>query len=582
MGVYRHFPYSNFHEMNLDWLLSAWDKFIEEFDIWQHDINDTIEEFRTFLENLHMEEYVKETLDQWLEDGVFTDIINSLAMPQRELIIAREGRYNSIRPNVLGSQGCCYDGSYLYFSGNVLPGNTNQVITRCNLNGDILDTHEFTELSHAGSIAVDDNYIYVAPVFNSPLYILDKNTWEIVSTVENAESATITAVSIADGVVYALGNDSTTPTGILNFCRLSEDRTSLELIHQFTRPINDTYQNMLVYQNTIYILWNNGTQIYTYNLQTGVRGNVYNVPSGDGYFSTGEVEDLMVINGAIYLFGTDYYRYSTEYDFMCNQIFKTNLVVGTMVENENILSYMESATRLGLTVNPNADFEFNPRTTFTTLEEACMVANYHNNADITCSGLTTGYAQLVHGSYHILCTGNNNVITKIYVADAEVFADSILGMTIESIATINAKLYVHKASITTSINVQLSELTFNKVNLGSLPALATSKSIFNFNFIDAVNPDLFINNQYSGQSIVNIYSLAVNNILKLMSIGGGGSFSFWGGSTGQVGFRLTQTMVVNQAIDTTINGTHIVYADGAFTSGVSTSTLIEMKTIITA
>lgn len=583
MGIYRQFPYSNFHEMNLDWLLNTWKEFSAQFESWKDDVDAAIEEFRKYLEDLHIDDYVQEVLNQWFEDGVFTDIINSLAMPQRELIIAREGRYNSIAPNVLGSQGIFYDGSYLFFSGNDNPpGNDTQVITRCNLNGDVLDTHSFTELSHAGSIAADDSYIYVAPVFKSPLYIIDKNTWDIVATVENEESATITAVSIADGVVYALGNDKTTPTGILNFCRLSDDHTSLDLMHQFTRPINDTYQNMMVYGNTIYILWNNGTQIYSYDLQTGVKGKAYNVPDGDGFFSTGEVEDMTVINGAIYLLGVDYYRYSTDYNFMCNQIFKTNLIVETVVENENPMSYMAAQSRLALTVDPAGDFEFNPRTAFTTLEEACMVANYHRSGEITCSGLTEGYAQLLNGSYKIICTGTGNVITKVYAADADVKVDSILGMTIGSIATIHANLYIHKATITTSINVQYSELTFDKINLGTLPALATAKSIFNFNNIDAVNPNLSVNNQYSGQSVVNIFSLAVDNILKLAAIGAGGSFTFWGGSTGQVGFRLTQTMLLNQAIDTTIGSVHIVYADGSFTSGVSATTLIEIKSLMTA
>ena len=82
MGIFRHFPYTNFHELNLDWFLDQfkelthdWDYYNELWSAWKTDItndfNEVSNEFKDLEEYIHyilgdtaFEDYIY----QWLEE----------------------------------------------------------------------------------------------------------------------------------------------------------------------------------------------------------------------------------------------------------------------------------------------------------------------------------------------------------------------------------------------------------------------------------------------------------------------------------------------------------------------------------
>lgn len=106
MGIFQQFPYTNFHEMNLDQflkefknLISEWQQYNTEWESWQNDINATIEEFRTLLDQDHMSEYIRIVINDMIEDGSFQDIL--AAMLNNEFI---DGDYNITRFNNADSQ----------------------------------------------------------------------------------------------------------------------------------------------------------------------------------------------------------------------------------------------------------------------------------------------------------------------------------------------------------------------------------------------------------------------------------------------------------------------------------------------
>ncbi len=99
MGIFRQFPYSNFHDMNMDWLLNefnelinTWKEYNENWENWMNDVNATIEEFRTLIDQKHISVYLREIIDKMIEDGEFQDILAS--MLNNEFI---DGDYNITR-----------------------------------------------------------------------------------------------------------------------------------------------------------------------------------------------------------------------------------------------------------------------------------------------------------------------------------------------------------------------------------------------------------------------------------------------------------------------------------------------------
>ena len=64
MGLFEHFPYTNFHELNLSWLLR---------DLKA--LSGKMEDLEKYIHDLNIPEDVKEIMDQWLQDGTLEDIV---------------------------------------------------------------------------------------------------------------------------------------------------------------------------------------------------------------------------------------------------------------------------------------------------------------------------------------------------------------------------------------------------------------------------------------------------------------------------------------------------------------------------
>ena len=59
MGIFRQFPYTNFHEINLDWILNNIKKFGEDIGILEKKMDDFIAE---------TEPTIRDEVDQWLDE----------------------------------------------------------------------------------------------------------------------------------------------------------------------------------------------------------------------------------------------------------------------------------------------------------------------------------------------------------------------------------------------------------------------------------------------------------------------------------------------------------------------------------
>lgn len=83
MGLFENFPYTNFHRMNLDWLLTEMKRLIEEWADMQQNFNDletAFQDLKNYCENyfatLDLSQEVSDVLDRMLADGDLDPIIN--------------------------------------------------------------------------------------------------------------------------------------------------------------------------------------------------------------------------------------------------------------------------------------------------------------------------------------------------------------------------------------------------------------------------------------------------------------------------------------------------------------------------
>lgn len=83
MGVFDHFPYTNFHELNLDWILKHFKEFIaelSELEDWRAQHEQDYEELKKIVDDIEQgifPDQVYQKLYKWLQANMF-DIIGNM------------------------------------------------------------------------------------------------------------------------------------------------------------------------------------------------------------------------------------------------------------------------------------------------------------------------------------------------------------------------------------------------------------------------------------------------------------------------------------------------------------------------
>lgn len=77
MGVYRHFPYSNFHEMNMDEIIKICKDLVDNFAEIEDDWTNFREYVNNYFANLDVSDEVRANLEEMLNNGEFNAIINT-------------------------------------------------------------------------------------------------------------------------------------------------------------------------------------------------------------------------------------------------------------------------------------------------------------------------------------------------------------------------------------------------------------------------------------------------------------------------------------------------------------------------
>ena len=85
MGLFEHFPYTNFHELNLSWFLDTFRELLTEWEeqkVEFQNLKDAWEAMRTWIteyfDNLDVQEEINNKLDQMLADGSLESIFNDV------------------------------------------------------------------------------------------------------------------------------------------------------------------------------------------------------------------------------------------------------------------------------------------------------------------------------------------------------------------------------------------------------------------------------------------------------------------------------------------------------------------------
>ena len=517
MGLFEHFPYTNFHELNLDWILSQTKKLAED----SSELLASFEDLKNYVMNLDLQSEVDTKIDEMAEAGYFDHLADkSFSIKGENVQICRKGRlldnFNYTGGSrVLGGQSVCFDGQ-IYYSSGELP-NGNGTVTAWSGTGQLLNSKtDYDNIGHGNSIAVLDDVLYIADGGGAALYKVDKTDLSYIGSIDMSEIySNCYSVSVDDDKIYTLGRGAA-DTSLNIICKVSQ-QGHITPVCSFTVK-NSVRQGFTVKGDFAYVLFNRSNQIYKIRLSDGAVIFSYKLPKGDGYNPLGEPEDLFKIGDVVCIAAALYYPsklLSSVDSALMAQIFETD--IDHVLQQAQLASYMQPFYRIRLSVSENNELVFNPENNFTTIEEACFIATYLGGAQIVISGVSHGYARLTDGIYSVTGTSGSRTISALDCENARILTSQI--------GAANAYLYKTAADLKAFTAGELLRADFSSVKLDyavleDCEAVTAARSSFTFNDVASIAGTMAITISEATSTNVSVFTPYVDSVSLLGQLTG--------------------------------------------------------------
>ena len=177
MGLFDQFPYTNFHEMNQDWLLQVCKQLAEDMATVQAEWTDTKDYIDNYFKNLDIDEEIKEAIlyqvEQMAADGTLDQIVSGVV--SRELpeytapvfVSGTSGMTDNKKVYVNTTNGhiYAYNGTAFYDTGLSYAFDSSLVINNSAVLADNTDLNSLTQLNTMYYLSSDRTYT------NKPSYM---------------------------------------------------------------------------------------------------------------------------------------------------------------------------------------------------------------------------------------------------------------------------------------------------------------------------------------------------------------------------------------------------------------------------
>lgn len=357
MGIYRQFPYTNFHDINLDWILERLREYMDltdllekniiefegrvEIDIenFKNEVNADIEGFKeyvtTYLENLSVPEEVRKILDEWLDEGIFDELLTELVDKYMEEVVEAQKRlltsndidvenlysyvFNDSRGgDVSGAQYPVFqaivvseNGYFITVSNDERP-NAQNPSNRCKLreynSAGVFQREAYVDGGHCNGMTYKDGQIFIAWMSE-----WDGSSWVSTNkiTVVNYPSFLVDRIITVDNniraIAYNQDKDQFITCGGDYYYIYNNDLT--ELITTFTLPTSFSadqgLQDIFYYNNYVGVICSYPNLIAFYDLDSHELVKYYNPTQriSNSGVPFNEIESAYVYDHKIYMCG---------------------------------------------------------------------------------------------------------------------------------------------------------------------------------------------------------------------------------------------------------------------------------------
>ena len=328
MGVFDHFPYTNFHELNLNWIVNEIKKLVNDYEKLNGLFKD-FEELKQYVidyfNNADFLDDIETILLQMVTDG----IINVSNVNFESVKVMNGNNVLEMMENGLYLQGGCYveNGVFVYAAVSYNSNDNDLVAVDMNTGTELWRYN--LPIEHANAIAYRkyDRKLYIAPCetvvieqgqqttqYSKNIYVVDY---------DNPSAVVETIVSPARGFIYSIAYDETSDTfystnftgnvdGDSNvlfeyngiFTSVKNEITLLDDYAVANTPALDNQGVQCVHNGVAWIVYYNPTRIIAgFDVKTGEKLVEYTIPKVfNKYSQVGEMQ-FMTCNDNDYYIG---------------------------------------------------------------------------------------------------------------------------------------------------------------------------------------------------------------------------------------------------------------------------------------
>lgn len=330
---FESFPYSDFHSLNLDWILRKMKELIEQWAIMKNgfiDISKAFEELKEYLDkffkHLDLQDEVNKKLEEMASTGELYSLLNEYNNSFHLHRIARtmyeSGKFGSITNEYCYPQGIAYNAAEkeLCIAYEKYYNSDNKIMVRYFSTDMDFKREKLINLQHCNSLFYNNGKMYVALGIDETSYYT--SDWNF-TTIQKID------MGLVVNSIVAFDNKIVTSNGkTLSFFNYPN-----ELVFTFDIPYqNGTFQNMYYNSGRLYICYSNPNFISVVSFTNNSASIVKTIALDRFYelYPVGELEGLVYVGNKMIVSSV---MYLNQPCFFFNNIWEYDITKGNPSNN---------------------------------------------------------------------------------------------------------------------------------------------------------------------------------------------------------------------------------------------------------